>query len=459
MAGIGFELKKLFKENRLFSIFQVYGYSALLSSGTWMISIFSIMFIGLIKTYQNSNISDIIQFQVSITYLLALSLIFSSIFQLSFSRYIADRIFHEKPEKILPGFIGVLSIVFTAGLAFILAFSFIFLRNTGPLFIILFCGSFLSLSGMWVANTLLLGIKKYKLIFSAYLISYAMIILLAFTVGNFRLEGLMFSFFAGNAFLFFFLSGIIIYNYHSSDFIDFDFLKEKENRLVPSLILGSLFYNLGVWIDKGLFWFSPSTGYNVIGKLNASVVYDLPLFLAYLSIIPGMAIFFYRLEADFAEKYELFFQAVREGGTFREIEDYKGEMVDTVRVMIREVIVVQGIFDLIIYFYSPSLFEILNMPKLYLPLFHIDLLSVQLQLGFMAMLSVLYYMDKRIEAMWASLFFLIANAVLTWSTITITGPLYFGYGFGISVFISFILALYMLRRSLRKLEYETFMLQ
>ncbi len=459
MAGIGFELKKLLKENRLFSIFQVYGYSALLSSGTWMISIFSVLFIGLIKTYQNKNLLEIIQFQVSITYLLALSLIFSSIFQLSFSRYIADRIFHKSPERILPGFVGVIFISFSLGFIFILLFSSIFLRGASAAFIVLFCGSFLSLSGMWVANTLLLGVKKYKTIFSAYLSSYALIILLAFSAGNYRIEGLMFSFFCGNALLFFWLSAIIIRNYNSGEFIDFEFLTDKENKLKYDLIFGALFYNLGVWADKALFWFSDSTGYNVLSKLNASVVYDLPIFLAYLSVIPGMAIFFYRLEADFAEKYELYYKAIREGGTLSEIKDYKEEMVDTARIMIREIIVVQGIFDLLIYFYSPAIFEMLNMPKLYLSLFHIDLVSIQLQLGLMAMLSVLYYMDKRKEAMLVSFLFLASNFTFTWVTIKILGPLFFGYGFGFSVFISFLAALYLLRRTFRKLEYETFMLR
>ncbi|NLI09797.1 MAG: exopolysaccharide Pel transporter PelG [Elusimicrobia bacterium] len=459
MAGIGFELKKLFKDNRLISIFQVYGYSALLSSGTWMISIFSILFIGLIKTYQNKNVAEIIQFQVSITYLLALSLIFSSFFQLSFSRYIADMIFHKKQERILPGFVGVIFIIFSLGFIFILGFSFLFLRHTSPFFIILFCGSFLSLSGMWIANTLLLGIKKYKLIFSAYLFSYSSIILLAFSAGNYKLEGLMFSFFFGNSVLFFWLSAIVVKNYKSQDFIDFGFLSDKEYSLMPCLIFGSFFYNMGTWIDKAFFWFSENTGYRVLSKLNASIVYDLPLFLAYLSIIPGMAIFFYRLEADFAEKYELFYKNVREGGTLKEIKDYKEEMTDTVRIMIREVIVVQGIFDLLIYFYSPAVFEMLNMPKLYLPLFHIDLISVQLQLGLMSMLSVLYYMDKRREAMWISLFFMISNSIFTWITIKHLGPFFFGYGFGFSVFSSFIISLYVLRKTFRNLEYETFMLR
>jgi polysaccharide biosynthesis protein PelG len=48
---------------------------------------------------------------------------------------------------------------------------------------------------------------------------------------------------------------------------------------------------VGLWIDKVFFWYSESTGHQVIGPLHASVVYDFPIFLAYLSIIPGMAVF------------------------------------------------------------------------------------------------------------------------------------------------------------------------
>lgn len=459
MAGIGFELKKIFKENRLFSLFHVYGYSALLSSGTWFISILSILFIGILRTYQNKNTTETLQFQVTVTYLLALSLIFSGLFQLSFSRYIADRIFEERQDRILPSFIGILSITILAGMLFIFPFCYFFTRGTSVIYMILFVGSFISLSGMWIANTLLLGIKKYKLIFWAYFFSYLLIVILAFTIGNFNLEGLMVSFFVGNTLLFFFLSSIIVYNYHSGDFISFDFILNKNERLFPCLIFGGLFYNLGIWIDKFIFWFSSSTGYYVIGKLSASVIYDLPLFLAYMSIIPGMAIFFYRLEADFAEKYEYFYDAVREGGTLEEIKQYKEDMTDTIRIMIREAVVVQGIFDLLLYFYSPSLFEMLNIPKLYLPIFNIDLLAVQLQLGFMSMLSVLYYMDKRIYAMWLAIAFFVLNFIFSLITVNILGPLYFGYGFALSVFICFVISMILVRDTMRDLEYETFMLQ
>ncbi|MFS9669432.1 exopolysaccharide Pel transporter PelG, partial [Klebsiella pneumoniae] len=74
----------------------------------------------------------------------------------------------------------------------------------------------------------------------------------------------------------------------------------------PSLMLIGLLYNLGIWLDKFMFWYAPGTGQQVFGPLNASVIYDIPVFLAYLGIIPGMAVFLVRIETDFVEYYDAF---------------------------------------------------------------------------------------------------------------------------------------------------------
>jgi len=457
MAGIGFELKKIFRTNRLSSLFKVYGYSAILSSGPWLISIISILFIGIIKSYKKEFSFSVVQFQVVITYILAMSLILSSPFQLSFSRYVADKMFKKEEDYILPSYKSIIFILFVSGIFIALLFSSFFLKETSALLVIIFVSTLIMMSGTWIANSLLLGIKRYKTIFVAYFISYLLIILIAVFIPYKRVEWLLISFFIGNSVLFFVLSTIIVKNYPSNHFIDFSFITKKDERFMPCLVFASLFYNLGIWIDKFVFWFSESTGYKVISGLNASVVYDLPIFLAYISIVPGMAIFFYRIEADFAEKYEFYFRLVRENGKLKEIEDAKDEMIETLRVMIREIIIIQGIFNILIYYFSPSIFDFLNMPKLYLPLFYIDLVSTQIQLGLMAVLSVLHYLDKRVEAMWISFIFFISNFILSYLTIQL-GPEYFGYGFGISVFISFIVSLYILNKAIKELEYETFML-
>jgi uncharacterized membrane protein len=184
----------------------------------------------------------------------------------------------------------------------------------------------------------------------------------------------------------------------------------------------------------------------------------MPIFLAYLSIIPGMAVFFYRLEVEFAEQYDLYYSAVRQGGVLDQIDRYRNGMIDVVRTSIREILTIQGIFNIGILIISEPLFEALKMPKLFLPLFYIDLIGTQIQLGFMSILAFLFYIDRRKEAMILSILFFVGNVLLTFGSIKL-GPYFFGYGFAVSLLIVFIGSLFYLRKVLKRLNYETFMLQ
>ncbi len=170
-----------------------------------------------------------------------------------------------------------------------------------------------------------------------------------------------------------------------------------------------------------------------------------------------MAIFFFRLEADFAEKYALFFDAVRDGATLDLIRRYRNDMSIIVRHSIREVLMIQGIMNLILFIMAPSIFASLNIPQLYLGLFHVLTVGAQLQLGFMSVMALLYYLDRRKVAMWLSILFFTLNGIFTFASIYM-GPAMFGYGYAISLLIVFTISLFILKRELWELDYETFML-
>jgi len=458
MAGIGFELRKILKENSLLSILKVYGYSAVLSSGSWIISILSIVFIGIVNIYITKKYTDIVKFQVVITYLIAFSLIFTGFFQLSFTRYIADRLFEKDYKRVLPNYFGVLFITFLVGLLVFIPLSLWIFPQQSNLFRILFISSFLILCGIWLSNSLLLGLKEYKKIVSFFAIGYLIVIIFSYLIRGFGLEGYLLSFFLGNSFIFFSMVYLIVKHYESDKLFELDFLLNKKHRIYFSIAFAGVFYNLGIWIDKFIFWINPETNYNVIGKLNASIVYDLPIFLAYLSIVPGMAVFFYRLEADFAEKYDNLFNAVRTDGTFEQIITYKNDMIETIRIAIKETIITQGIFNILLYIFSENIFKVLNIPLLYLPLFYIDLVGVQLQLAFMAILAILFYIDRKRESLFLTLLFFCLNGIFSYLSIK-AGYIFYGYGFALSLLISFIISLIILRRNIDDIEYETFSLQ
>jgi uncharacterized membrane protein len=133
-------------------------------------------------------------------------------------------------------------------------------------------------------------------------------------------------------------------------------------------------------------------------------------------------------------------------------------MIKTIRLALREILIIQGIFNLIILMVAKPLFAMLNIPQLYLPLFFIDLLGTQLQLGFMSVLAILFYLDRQKEAMVLSILFFLFNAAGSWLSIQL-GPYFFGYGFTTALLIVFVISLLWLRYTMQRLEYETFMLQ
>lgn len=457
MAGIGFELRKILKADRLLSLTKVYGYSAMLSSGPWVISIIAIILVGFINLSNLGAHSDAFRFQVVITYAIALasSLIITGIIQLPFTRYVADLIYNKREEEILPSYFGALVMAWGLGIPTIIPFYFWVFSEQSYFFLVGVSATFLALCGVWISSILAASLKYYNSVVWAYLVAYTLIVIFSYFFGD-TLELLIFIFFTGNSVLFVILMSLIIKSYNSTIFLKIDFFLAK--NFYWTLAVAGLTYNLGAWVDKFIFWYHPSTGHTVIGKLNASIVYDMPIFLAYLSILPGMAIFFYRLESDFAEKYDQFYDAIRDGSTLGMIRKYRNDMVIVIRQALHEILIIQGIVDIIMLLTAPALFNILNIPQLYLGLLSILTVGAMLQLAFMSVLAILYYLDRKRVAMYLSISFLVLNALLTFISINL-GPTMFGYGYTISLLIVFIASLLVIRREMDRLLYETFMLQ
>jgi polysaccharide biosynthesis protein PelG len=301
------------------------------------------------------------------------------------------------------------------------------------------------------------GMKHYKAIVILFAGAYALIVLIALLLRPYGLEGLLAGFVLGHLVL---LAGMWVltvreFNPHGA-LISFDFLKFEKRY--PSLMAIGLLYNLGIWIDKFMFWYFPPTSDPIIGHLRASLIYDLPVFLAYLSIIPGMAVFLVRIETDFVEYYDKFYDAVRGGGSLEYIESMRDEMVYSIQQGLSEIGKIQTLAVLATFVAGPSLLQWLGISQLYLPLLYVQVIGAGLQVGLMAILNVFFYLDQRRIVLYLCIEFVLLNILLTAITLWFGAALY-GYGFALSVLITLATGLNLLSRQLNRLEYETFMLQ
>lgn len=164
MAGIGFELRKILKEDRLLSLTKVYGYSAILSSGPWVVSILAIVLVGFINVSNFGESSDVFRFQVVVTYAIALasSLIITGILQLPFTRYIADLIYNNKENEILGSYFGAIFMSWILGLPLIIPFYMWVFEDQTTIFLLGAVSTFLILCGVWISSILASSLKYYN---------------------------------------------------------------------------------------------------------------------------------------------------------------------------------------------------------------------------------------------------------------------------------------------------------
>jgi uncharacterized membrane protein len=455
MAGIGFKLQNIIKENSISSIGKAYGYAAMLNSGPWVSTMIAILIIGFFNLLEGGENQKMMIFQLIVTYAFAVSSIFTGFIQLPFTRYIADKIYQQKEDEVLPSYFGTLLAITSLAYLILTPIIFYIFPNESLFFKILVMNIFIVMINIWIANVLASGLKFYKEIFISYFSIYMIIVVLSYYLGT-NIEKILSIFLLGNLLLFMALTIFIMISYPSKKLLSFEFFRRK--NFYWFLAFSALFYNTAIWIDKFIFWYYPYTGTSILGKLHMSIVYDIPIFMAYLTIAFGMALFFFRIEAYFSQEYARFYKAVTEGGNLKIINEYKRDMADVIRQALRDIIYLQSTISIIIYIYTPEIFSFFKIPLLYSSLFHIDMIGAGLQLGFMSVLALLYYLDKRRATMWLSLIFLILNATLTMVSIYL-GPYFFGYGYSLSLLIVFIISLGVIKTTIEDIEYETFLLR
>ncbi|RYF02198.1 MAG: histidine kinase [Comamonadaceae bacterium] len=457
MAGIGFELRRMLRKDTLASLVQAYTYAGVIGSGPWVFSIVGILLIGIFSASVVVPAFLVTQFQTSVTYMVAGSLILTGLVQLAFTRFVSDRLFEKRKDMILPNLHGLLLIVtLAAGVLGTLAL-FLLLPNLGLLYRMLMLAGFTLMCDVWVLTILLSGMKRYKAIVALFGLAYALIVISALLLRPWGLEGLLGGFVLGNYVLLAGMWILVVREFNPKGrLIAFDFGQRK--LLYPTLIAIGFLYNFGVWIDKFMFWYFPPTSQAIIGGLRASLIYDLPVFLAYLSIIPGMAVFLVRIETDFVEFYDKFYDAVRSGGSLEYIEAMRDEMVYSIKQGLGEIGKIQTLAVLITFVAGPALLSALGISRLYLPLLHVQVIGAGLQVGLMAILNVFFYLDQRRIVLFLCLEFVVLNIVLTGLTLYAGAALY-GYGFAVATLITLCTGLLLLSKQLNRLEYETFMLQ
>lgn len=456
MAGIGFELRKLLRTESYLGLLRAYTYASIISSGPWVFSIIGLIATGILSLGVVTPNMLITQFQVTVTYLIMSSLILTGGLQLGFTRWVADRLFEKRQNDVAPAFFGVMLVTtaVSGGLGWLVALAGF--DGVSNLYRVLLVVGLALLSNIWITTVFLSGLKQYRAIVGLYALGYTVSVLLSYAGRPWGLDGLLLGFLGGQFLMWMLMLWLVLRNFPVVKPITLACFKHRQ--MYPALLVGGVLYNLGVWADKLTFWFTPGTSSPIIGPLRASTIYDLPVFLAYLCVIPGMGIFLVKFETDFVEWYDKFYTAVREGGALQDIARYHDGMQGVIREGLYQILKVQALTLLAVYTFVPALFAWIGISNLYIPLFLVQAVAASFQVMLLAVLNVFYYLDRRRDVVIVTAVLTVCNFGLSSLSIHL-GPAFFGYGFGVSLFIALMLGLMLLQRLFRRLEYQTFMLQ
>jgi polysaccharide biosynthesis protein PelG len=462
MAGIGFTLKKMFKDESYSKRGKAYLYSAFVAAGPWIAAVITVNILILIMEFTELSFSDKELFMGTIVYSFIFSQIVTSPWQMIITRYISDRLFAKEYHHICPSFIGLNKIIFFQGL--VVAIVFYWDRPLPISYKIMGAYLFVLLGMIWILMVYLSAVKNYELIGKAYvyggLISIALTIYLAIKPIGFsefaEASNILLGYLIGISVTYIILLYNFLVTFYFGNNLQFDFLRYLSR--LPSLFYIGLFYTVGLWVDDILMWFSDAG--NVINQTYLyAPVYDNAMFLAYLTTIPSSVLFLVSVETEFYDTYKKYYGLVNRIGTYQEIDIASKEMKETIYRKLLYTFQVQTILTVTIVLFSKVIFDFFNHSILIRNIFRICSFGALFNIFILLIILVLLYYESRKRALIISLMFLVSNSLLTYYYSFIIKDInYYGYGFTIGSFITLIVAIYFLTNFLKKINFVTFAL-
>ena len=462
MAGIGFQLKALIKEETLSNKAKAYMYSAFVSSGPWIAAVITVnilLFIAnrYLEGFQAQSLS-----LGTIVYTFVFSQILTAPWQMVITRYYSDTLYLKKYENIMPQFKGLNMLVFF--LSLLVTFVFYFNRPLPLYYKVMASYLFIILALLWMIMVALSSIKDYRIITLAYIAGGLFSVLLtiflmenpiAFEVYTYQ-SNILFAYLIGTSITYL----ILLYSFYKifhygPTYRQFDFLAYLSK--FPSLFFIGLFYTLGLWIDDIIMWLG-RLGVNIYDTYQYAPIYDNAVFLAYLTIIPTAILFLVIIETSLYDKYKAYYGLVNGSGTIEEIEEARGDLKRVIREKLLHAMQIQGLITLTVVIFANPIFSFLNLSILIREIFKVAAFGALFNVFILNTILILLYFEARKKALQVAVVFLASNGLFTYLFLGL-GFEYYGYGFLIGSSISFVFAIINQKKMLDNLTVRTFLSQ
>lgn len=454
MAGIGFELKKMFSKKGVFQLIKAYGYAGTVCVGPMLLGMGFLIVIGFMSMYFGATHHERELLNSMVTYTLLASMVWTNSFTMVMTRFVADSLYSNNKRAVLPAFWGSTGTMLVFGeimYGIFMAFAGIPV-GYAMLCVVLFG----ELVVVWNEMSYLTAVKNYQGIIKVF----AAVVVTAAVVGAALLKltdcevvsAMLFTVVLAYGVMAVFYYKILGDYFPKGDVTAACFLPWLDKY--PSLIFLGLSMSLGLFGHLVIMWGSPVKEH-IQGLFYAAPVYDIPAIAAFLSILVTTINFVISVEVNFYPKYRAYFDALNNGGILKDVNQAGEEMKS---VLYRELTYtfMKQLFMTIIFIIVGSIV----LPKLPLGM-NDDMLGIFRVLcmgyafyavGNCLMLIQLYFADNR-GALISAVSFMVVSCIGTWVCMRLD-IMFYGAGFWAGSVVFSIVGFVGLRLYLRKLLYH-----
>ncbi len=461
MAGIGFELKKLFKEDSYTKRFRAYLYSAIVAAGPWISTVVALNILNVFAKTHFDNILHRNLFMGSIIYSFIFSMIITVPFQFLITRYISDCLYKKEYKFIGASFIGLNKIIlFITGLLGIV----FYINKPLPIYYKFFSLLlFMVISSIWIVMVYLSTLKNYRVIiisfFTGCLVAVGLGYLLMKMPINFYTykypTNLLLAFLIGMIVI---LSILMVYfkkTFKINLYYQFSFLKYFPKFY--KIFFAGLLYTLGIWIHNFIIWFS-ELGIIVNETYRFAPIYDSAVFWAYITIIPTLTLFVVNMETRFYIKYKKYYGLITNNASLTEIDKAKKEMQKSLHNELFYIMEIQIMITIFVIIVSKIIFSYYNFPIIFRDIFQITALGAFCNVFLLLIIMILLYFDAQNLAFFSSAIFIIGNSFWTYYFLP-RGLNFYGFGYFMGALIAFLMAYFFILIYLKNITYFTFFSQ
>ena len=455
MAGIGFALRSLARQESLSALVKASGHAAIIAAGPWLFTIFSLATItALVERIVGGD--TLATFRAIIIYAFATSLVLVAPVTIVATRLVADELWRHETGKVrallIAGFMYAIASVTAGDAVLIYYFSL-------PAILAFALYSATAIVAMiWVALAFCGAIRDYKGITFSFVAGLLLAIIAATAAALMDLgaAGMVWGFATGLTLTFFGLTLRVLETFPGALSGPFHALGAMARgfKSYAELAIGALLGTAGVWVDKWVFWFSDE-GQTVPGGLIHAPLYDSAMFIASLVIIPALAQFVVKLETEFFERYQHYYGTIQSHGTIDQIETARQRLASFSLESLVLIAVSQAALAAVLALTAPAIVEVLNLQFRQIAILRYGALGSVFLFIFIAATSMIVFFDRRrIYLVLQALFFTL-NLILSIVTVQL-GEDYYGVGYFLAAFVASAVALVIADQTFGKLNYLTF---